>query len=124
MTTSERSSSSRAVEAWALGLLTVGLITGPLGLIIGLVLVGKSSRWTYAQKYCAAAIPLALFGIFLAFAAVFGGRTCFQVDNQPKICEDQGTAWVTWLVVAILAAFVAAAVIYLARAARNPQKVG
>src|SRR5690349_14555158 len=76
---------SRTREAWALGLVTIGLITGPIGPAIGLFLVVTSKRWTPPQKLLAGLLPFVVFGLLFFVSAP--AYTCTQVGSGPEVCD-------------------------------------
>lgn len=111
-------SQSHPRETWALVLLTIGLVTGPIGLIVGWVLVATSTRWTLVEKLAVAALPIPIFVLTLTLDGGIGGYSCGGVENGPEVCQSHGGAWVGWILVVALASAVVAAMTYLGRAAR------
>lgn len=109
---------SHSPETWALVLLTIGLVTGPIGLIVGWVLVAGSTRWTSGEKFAVATLPIPIFVLALPIVGGFGGYSCTGSTGGPEVCQSTGSAWVGWILVAAMAVVVVAAVTYLGRTAR------
>jgi hypothetical protein len=106
-------------ENWALGLSSFGLILGPLGLGIGLYLASTSRRWSFGQKWAVVVIPAALVGIFWLVASPSGGYSCYQVNDEPEVCEPHASPLIPWLLLIALTATAVGTAIYLYRAARS-----
>jgi hypothetical protein len=115
----EQPNMSHPRETWALVLLTVGLFTGPIGLIAGWFLVATSTRWALVEKLAVAALPIPVAVLALTLGGGIGGYSCDQAGNGPEVCEPHSSAWIAWLLIGALAAAVLAAAIYLGRAART-----
>jgi H+/Cl- antiporter ClcA len=109
---------SNSRETWALVLLTIGLVTGPIGLIVGWVLVAGSTRWTSGEKLAVAALPIPIFVLALPIVGGFGGYQCSGSSGGPEVCQSTGSASVGWILVVAMAVVVVAAVTCLGRAAR------
>jgi hypothetical protein len=100
-------------------LLTIGLVTGPIGLIVGWVLVAGSTRWTSGEKLAVAALPIPIFLLTLPIVVDgFGGYSCTGSSGGPEVCQSTGSAWVGWILIVTMALVVVTAVTYLGRAAR------
>ena len=108
---------ARTREVWALGLITIGLITGPIGPAIGLFLVVTSKRWTPPQKLLAAALPFVIFGLLLLGGAP--AYTCTQVGSGPEVCDPHPPLIIPWMTLIAALIFLVSAPIYLFKAAKR-----
>ena len=106
-------------ENWALGMSSIGLILGPLGIGIGLFLASTSRRWSLGQKWAIVVIPASLVGIILLIGGT-GGYSCTQVNDEPKVCEPHMSPLIPLLVLVGLIAMAVGTGVYLYRAARRP----
>jgi hypothetical protein len=91
-----RQAPPQARENWALALLTVGLVTGPVGLVLGWWLTATSNFWTIRQKI------LAAFGVPIPLASG-AGIIVYTVFNFTM--EDDSPYIPPWLVALIWVGF-------------------
>jgi hypothetical protein len=111
-----REARPHAREGWALTSLTVGLVTGPVGLLLGWWLTATSNFWTIRQKFLAAfAVPIPL--------AIGAGIIVYTVLNFTM--EDDPPYIPPWLVALIWIGFFSlffvpvGLVVHLSRAANR-----
>lgn len=105
-------------ENWALGMSSVGLVLGPVGIGVGLFLAFTSRRWTLPQKWAILMIPAALVGISFVIGGA-GGYTCTQIGDGPKTCESHPSPVVPLLTLVALIATAVLTAVYLFRTARR-----
>lgn len=115
------SRASRTREAAALGLISVGVvITGPIGLAVGLVLVATSKRWTPSQKMLAVLVPAAVVGMFLLLSGAVGGYTCTQGGAGPEVCEPHAPVFIPVAIFLSTLVVLIAIPVHLFKAAKRP----
>lgn len=100
-------------------MLTIGLILGPVGLLVGLLLAASSQRWNVRQKLLVLVIPAALVLTLLLVSGGLGSYGCSQAGNGPEVCDPHPSLWLVWSGLAALVGTAAGAVIFLWRAARR-----
>src|SRR5215204_5685362 len=102
----QRPAGQSSRETWALVLLTIGLVTGPIGLVVGWVLVAGSTRWSSREKLAVAALPIPILLLALPIVGGFGGYQCSGSTGGPEMCQSTGSAWVGWVLVVGMAVVV------------------
>jgi hypothetical protein len=109
----------RTRELWAVGLLTIGLVTGPFGLAIGLYLVATSKLWSSSQKLLAVAMPAAAFTLMLLLSGAVGGYSCAQISSGPEVCEPHMPLIIAWALLIAIVVVLLVMPVYLLRAANR-----
>jgi hypothetical protein len=109
-----REAPPQARENWALALLTVGLVTGPVGLVLGWWLTVTSNFWTIRQKI------LAAFGVPIPLASgagvsVYTVLNFTMEDDSPYL--SPGLVALIWIGFLSLFVVPAGLVVHLSRAA-------
>jgi hypothetical protein len=111
---------SRTREAVALGLISIGVVvTGPIGLVIGLVLVATSRRWSLPQKMLAVTVPAAIVGVLLLIGGSVGSYTCVQAGTAPEVCEPHAPVVIPVASLILLVVIAVGVPIYLFKAAKR-----